>query len=257
VLVSADGEKWESAGLVTEDGVDLRDPKLSVMPDNRLLLLMGGSIYRDGKYVSRRPRVSFSSDGLGWTAPQAVLQEGDWLWRLSWHDRTAYGASYHGGGGLTGERGCTLYKTNDGLHYDKVVDWKVDGCSETTVRFELDGTMIAMVRGEGDPKTGSIGRSRPPYGSWSWTDAGQRFGGPELTILPNGQMWAGSRHYGAKQTTVLARMTDDSYQPVLTLPSGGDTSYPGFVFEDDLLWMSYYSSHEGKTSVYLAKIRLR
>ncbi len=257
VLVSADGEKWESAGLVTEDGVDLRDPKLSVTPDNRLLLLMGGSIYRDGKYVSRRPRVSFSAAGADWSAPEAILEEGDWLWRLSWHDRTAYGASYHGGGGLTGERGCTLYKTTDGLHYDKVVDWKVDGCSETTVRFELDGTMIAMVRGEGDPKTGSIGRSRPPYANWSWTEAGQRFGGPEFTILPNGQMWAGSRHYGDKQTTVLARMTDDSYQPVLTLPSGGDTSYPGFVFEDDLLWMSYYSSHEGKTSVYLAKIRLR
>src|SRR5512144_916906 len=29
VLVSADGDKWESAALVTEKGIDLRDPKLS------------------------------------------------------------------------------------------------------------------------------------------------------------------------------------------------------------------------------------
>jgi hypothetical protein len=55
---------------------------------------------------------------------------------------------------------------------------------------------------------------------------------------------------------VLARMTARSYEPVLTLPSGGDTSYPGLVFHDGLLWMSYYSSHEGKAGVYLAKIRL-
>ncbi|MCF6285976.1 MAG: exo-alpha-sialidase, partial [Candidatus Hydrogenedentes bacterium] len=43
-------------------------------------------------------------------------------------------------------------------------------------------------------------------------------------------------------------------KPVLTLPSGGDTSYPGFVWHDDVLWMTYYSSHEEKTSIYLAKI---
>ena len=54
---------------------------------------------------------------------------------------------------------------------------------------------------------------------------------------------------------VLARMTKDSYEPVLRLPSGGDCSYPGMVVYDGLLWMSYYSSHEGKTSIYLARIR--
>ena len=42
----------------------------------------------------------------------------------------------------------------------------------------------------------------------------------------------------------------------LTLPSGGDTSYAGLVWHEGLLWMSYYSSHEGKTSIYLAKVRL-
>ena len=42
----------------------------------------------------------------------------------------------------------------------------------------------------------------------------------------------------------------------LTLPSGGDTSYPGLVWHDDQLWVSYYSSHEGKTSIYLARVKL-
>ncbi|MEK8105428.1 hypothetical protein NKG94_10170 [Micromonospora sp. M12] len=32
---------------------------------------------------------------------------------------------------------------------------------------------------------------------------------------------------------------------LVALPSGGDTSYPGLVWHDDLLWVSYYSSHEG------------
>ena len=46
------------------------------------------------------------------------------------------------------------------------------------------------------------------------------------------------------------------YEPVLTLPSGGDTSYAGMVWHDGLLWVSYYSSHEGKTAIYLARVKL-
>lgn len=44
--------------------------------------------------------------------------------------------------------------------------------------------------------------------------------------------------------------------PALTLPSRGDNSYTGLVWHEGLLWVSYYSSHEGKTSIYLAKVRL-
>ena len=68
---------------------------------------------------------------------------------------------------------------------------------------------------------------------------------------PRGAVYPG----GAK--TALTRMTaDGGYEPALTFPSGGDTSYPGLVWHEGLLWMSYYSSHEGKTSIYLAKIKV-
>ena len=59
-----------------------------------------------------------------------------------------------------------------------------------------------------------------------------------------------------KPITVLAQMTRNSYDPVLALPSGGDCSYPGMVWHDGMLWVSYYSSHEGQTSIYLAKIAI-
>ena len=42
---------------------------------------------------------------------------------------------------------------------------------------------------------------------------------------------------------------------ILKLPSGGDCSYPGLVWHNNLLWVSYYSSHEGKTSIYLATVK--
>src|SRR3954453_13109704 len=45
VLESADGRAWKSIALVTEEGIDLRDPKLSVTPDDRLMIVAGGSVY--------------------------------------------------------------------------------------------------------------------------------------------------------------------------------------------------------------------
>ncbi len=65
-----------------------------------------------------------------------------------------------------------------------------------------------------------------------------------------------SRSYLGGAKTVLARLSRAAYEPVLTFPSGGDTSYAGLVWHDGLLWVSYYSSHEGKTSIYLAKVEL-
>lgn len=40
----------------------------------------------------------------------------------------------------------------------------------------------------------------------------------------------------------------------LVLPSAGDTSYPGLVRSGGELLVSYYSSHEGRTAVYLATL---
>src|SRR5262245_3810316 len=102
VLESADGEAWDPVGLVVEQGIDLRDPKLSITPDDRLMIVAGGSVYGGTKTLkSRQPRVAFSKDGREWTAPQPVLTEGEWLWRVTWHDGRAYGVSYDAGARAT------------------------------------------------------------------------------------------------------------------------------------------------------------
>src|SRR3546814_203511 len=44
VLRSADGKQWESVADMAVPGIDLRDPKLSITPDNRLMVIIGGSI---------------------------------------------------------------------------------------------------------------------------------------------------------------------------------------------------------------------
>ena len=267
VIVSDDAETWDSAVLMAEEGVDLRDPKLSVMPDGRLMVVMGGSVYENEELVTRRPRVAFSDDGRTWTPPTPVLSDGEWLWRVTWHEGRAYGVSYNIFDDDTWT--LTLVRSDDGLRYETVTRLDIPGGpNETTLRFLPDDTMIALVRRERDDRHAWIGTSRPPYTDWTWRDAGHRIGGPNFIILPDGRMWAAGRRYREEGVyeTVLARFSPERYDPVLALPTHSDpartgtgyvdTSYPGLVWHDGLLWMTYYSGRAGRASIYLAKIRL-
>jgi hypothetical protein len=274
VLESADGEKWEPVALVTEKGIDLRDPKLSITPDDRLMIAAGGSVYEGKTLLGRQPRVSFSRDGREWTAPQRVLTEGEWLWRVTWYGGKAYGVSYNAAertspqakeAAQTGkaepgpaEWKLKLVASSDGVKYDLVTHLDVPGHpNETTLRVMPDGEMVALVRREGGNTFGWIGRSRSPYREWTWKETQHRLGGPNFIRLPDGMLWAAGRSYPGGAKTVVARMTPGgTYEPALTLPSGGDNSYPGLVWHGGVLWLSYYSSHEGKSAIYLARIKI-
>ena len=85
-----------------------------------------------------------------------------------------------------------------------------------------------------------------------------KIGGPHMLRLPDGRLVAAVRLHDGGVRTSLCWIDPQSGKlaEFLKLPSGGDCSYAGLVFHTGLLWVSYYSSHEGRTAIYLAKIRL-
>jgi hypothetical protein len=105
---------------------------------------------------------------------------------------------------------------------------------------------------------GHLGIARPPYTDWTWHDLGVQIGGPNMIQLPDGRFVAVVRLYDSPVRTSLCWLDPDkgTMTEALKLPSGGDTSYAGLAWHDELLWISYYSSHEGKTSIYLAKVKI-
>lgn len=256
VLTSADGMHFASCAVLARRGTDLRDPKLSVTPDGRLMLLFGGTRFRGGSYTGRRPGVSFSRDGVEWGESHPVLGEGDWLWRVAWHRRRAYGVTYR----LESTRtwSVTLVESGDGITYREVQRLAVTSKpNETTLRFRSDGEAWAIVRREGGDKQAWLGRSRPPYRDWEWRSVGMRIGGPNLLFLPDrSAIVAGRMIRGGEARMSLAVMGKGTLQSLTDLPSGGDCGYPGLVLHRGLLWVSYYSSHEGKAAIYLAAVRL-
>lgn len=271
VLESADGHTWTSAAHVTEKDIDLRDPKFSVTPDDRLMINCGGSVYLGTKQLKgRQSRVLFTRDGRTWTAPARVLHEGEWLWRVTWRDSIAYGAAYNSGptqpGGAASEWRLILYSSRDGLTWEQVAPLAVTGRpNETTLRFLPNGDMVAMVRRESENQNGTFGVSSPPYQHWTWKETGHRFGGPNFIRSAQGGWIVTTRDHttpppGATKgvTAMIGRLGEDGrLVRLVTLPSGGDCSYAGLAWhEGGQLWVSYYSSHEGKSAIYLAKVAI-
>jgi hypothetical protein len=263
VLVSLNGDKWESAALFEEKGVDLRDPKLSITPDGRLMILIGASIYDKGicnkhlEYVvfADEKAETFSELQLVRIDP-SIQSDRNWLWRVSWGKKTGYGVLYQTSGP---EWIIYLLETNDGVNYQVVTKLDVTGKpNESTVEILKDNKIRILVRRE-DGNTGYLGYSDYPYRKWIWNDLGIRLGGPNILTLPNGKTIIGTRSFseGNPKTSLFTLDNHGKAIHLLELPSGNDTSYPGIIVVGDELWVSYYSGHEGRTSIYLAKIKYK
>ncbi len=258
VIVSDDGETWESLALITSAEYDLRDAKLTTTPDGRLMLNGAGMIAdADVRYYSM---VWFSSDdGRTWTKGRQIGDPGFWLWRTQWHDDMAYSMGYSTDRERT-QRKLRLYRSKDGGKFETLVEQlsAPAGCGEDTILFMKDQSALCLLRHETGDRMAQLGTASQPYTNWKWRDLNLRIGGPNMIQLPDGRILAATRLYRGGARTSLSWLDPDNGKltEVLKLPSGGDTSYAGLVLHEGLLWVSYYSSHEAKTSIYLAKVRI-
>jgi len=254
VLTSVDGQSWESAALLTSAISDLRDAKISVTPQGQLMLC-GAEALHDRTPHSHQSLAWFSADGFTWGPAQPIGQPNNWLWRVTWHRGAAYGIGYEVGP----DRFVRLYRSDNGRDFSPLVDRLFDEGYPNESALVFDGdTAYGLLRRDpyqGVSGTGLVGTAAAPFTEWTWRDLGVQIGGPHMIRLPDGRLLAAVRLYDGHVRTSLAWI--DPAQGTLTecgkLPSGGDTSYPGLVWRDGQVWISYYSSHEGRTSIYLAQ----
>jgi len=254
VLTSTDGKQWESAALITSKDSDLRDAKITVTPDGQLMLCGAGALHDKSK-GTHQSLAWFSKDGRNWSDPHEIGDRNFWLWRVTWHQGQAYGIGY----GCGKDKSIRLYKSDDGKKFETLVERLFDEGypNETSIVFDGD-TAYCLLRRDEKPSGGLLGVSQPPYTKWEWKELGARVGGPHMLRLDDGRYVAAVRLYDGQQRTSLVWIDPNTGKmtEVLKLPSGGDTSYAGLVMHDGLLWVSYYSSHEDKTNIYLAKVKL-
>lgn len=255
IISSKDGVNWESWAHLQMVGVDLRDPKICITPERKLMMTTAGA-YRNQKPVVHESFSWMTRDGKNWEGPFRIGDKNMWLWRVTWHNGTAYSVGYE----TEGEKLVRLYQSKNGQNFETLVPTLFDQGypNETGFEFHEDGTAFCLLRRDGEIASGQLGTASAPYTDWKWKDLGVKIGGPALLRIPDGRLIAGVRLYNGKVRTSVVEIDAEAGKltELLALPSGGDSSYPGLVWHEGILFMSYYSSHEGKTSIFLARVKL-
>lgn len=257
ILSSRNGTEWASAASITSDDADLRDPRLTLTPSCGVMLNGAAALPPPSGGVTHESRVWFSSEGTTWTAGQTIVDPNMWLWRTTWYEGVNYGIAYSVD---PADQFVRLYKSTDGETYEVLVDrlFTEGYPNEHGMTFLPDRRMVVLLRRDGEPNTALLGQSPPPYTDWTWTDLGQQIGGPDILLLPDGRIVAGTRLLDGPVRTSLSWLNVDAgtLTEFISLPSSGDTSYPGLVWHAGRLWVSYYSSHEEATGIYLAQVEI-
>jgi hypothetical protein len=254
ILSSSDAQSWSSAAVISYPGFDLRDPKFSLTPDRRLML---SAAMRFGpEQGSLQSLAWYSLNGRDWGDPFKIGDPGFWLWRVSWHLGNAFSMAYSTGP----ERFLRLYSGPEGLRFQTLADkvYAENAPTEATLVFSSSDIALCLLRRDGGTGTASLGTSRPPYRAWQWRDLGVRLASPNLLRLPDDRLVAAGLLDDGKPRVSLCWLdaSTGTLSEFLTLPSAGESGYPGMVWQANRLWISYHSSHEGKTAVYLATVRV-
>lgn len=258
VIRSQNGEEWTSVALMEWDGGDVRDAKLSVSSEDQLMLSGAVRFLKPIDGNKHQSVTWLSRDGEHWSDPfSCPTGLGTWRWSATWHKGTAFSFGYSG----KDKQGC-LYRSKDGKTWEVVKDDVYPDAetygNETSLVFLEDDTAYCLLRRDKGSCSGMLGVSHPPYTEWKWGDLGTRIGGPKMIPFGKDRFLAAVRLYDGGQRTSLCWIDarEGKLTEALKLPSGGDTSYAGLVLHDEVLWVSYYSSHQGKTAIYLAKVKV-
>lgn len=259
MLSSEDGQLWERVIRFTASTGDLRDPKLGIGRDNELFVYATSALKDKSKHTHQSVQWN-SEDGKNWPVRLEIGEPDSWLWRVARHPSGYYGWGY----GTNTERFIRLYKSPTGHRFAPITPKLLADLgypNETAMIMERDQAWCLLRRdGKAPLNTALLGTAKAPFTDWSWRDLGIQIGGPSMLRLPSGQFLATVRLYDApKVRTALCTLDVEKgkLKELLTLPSSGDSSYAGMVWHQQKLWISYYSSHEGKSSIYLAEVDIK
>lgn len=260
ILTSSDAQSWHEHSRLSWQGGDLRDPKLSINPQQQLIMSAGMRWAVPSTFNSRLYSLAWQlhPDNQAWLLSwDSDTAEGTWRWATTWHQGYAYSVGYGG----ADQQGC-LYRSLDGLHWQAWLkpffpDARVFS-NETSLVSDGE-RLVCLTRRDAPGGIKALwGQAQGDAQRWQWQTLPLAIGGPKLLKLSNGEWVMAVRRINFKRRTAKTRLY--KWKPKTgrvklwrTLPSGGDCSYAGLVEREGVLYISYYSSHEdNQNRIYLA-----
>jgi hypothetical protein len=270
---------------------DLRDPKITIMQNNKLFL----SAYARKKEINSNGEEIKTSENTYWTSCDGVQWQHQgffaapfhWCWRLSVRNNEIFSLAYerrtenlylYSGASLENLKAqpkAVLSKDSHGLGYP----------NESDLCFISKTQAIAIVRRDADTFSTQLGRSCAPFEVWDWQDLPIYLASPKILALNKREVLIAAR-YEHSILTPLPTMQEQAIQYfgsgdeklafcdeelktglfklnlqnndlnlLLALPSADDNGYPGLVRDDNGFWLSYYSTPQAaRTQVYLCYV---
>jgi len=249
IIGSVDSQRWEPIAKIDYGAAEaMREPRLSVTPDNRLMLAFH-AVMIAGLDAKVKTLVRFSHEGKIWT-PSETLGDPEFT-------ATAFG--WNLGKGLIVSHSIDqqrVYMTTDGVRTTPLgpAAPMTGAARESAFVYLPNHNILSLTRREDG--TAMSATSVSPYRGWRWRDAGLRIDGPpNLLRIPDGRVVAAVK-IGTRTTLCWLNATSGELTEFLALPSSGELGHAGLAWSDGLLLVAYGSAHEGKQSIYLARVRL-
>lgn len=290
-------DDWAATADFTHPCGDLRDPKFLVTED--VLYLMCGCYLPN---PAHRPSLdtllpapqdnllqtylAYTTDGETWSDLQPILRPNYWGWSGVYNGLIWTIASYHTGA-LNDASSIALWRGKTPLTLGLIGNIYEGGSYERSpgqgYRYPSSTPFEPVLWADLELNTYGcavrthmflhLGFCCAPYtaADWRWHNTQQRIHPSAVLQTPQGLLVAGraltinrcnpSETY--ETTTVLYALEGRTLEPLLTLPSGGDTGYCGLALgpEDGTILVSYYSQHdvpEGLpgAAVYVATVEI-
>ncbi len=267
IMRSGDLKAWEPCGRLNTLGDD-RDPHFTVT-DETLYVYFG--VWDLDHQPGSRPvgrgsvRSGFASsrNGTTWSKVKAVYEPGFWLWRVRHHDGAFYSLAYTAHRPKPAVREVRLLCSDNGLTWDAIstVTNKRDS-GESDIWFNPDGSVWCVLRTGERPGHGWIHRSDSARRKWTDVDTGQLIHSPVIANWKDRFFVSGrGRAEGKGYVTKIWELIDDKAVELITLPSGGDTAYPGLIVDraslaegqPPALFVSWYSQHDKESETHSTK----
>ncbi|MFA6241163.1 MAG: hypothetical protein WC655_09550 [Candidatus Hydrogenedentales bacterium] len=255
VMTSADLKTWTTCGVLDTLGDD-RDPHFTATDD--MLFVYFGTwdlAHQEGHALPDRGKVrsyfASTQDGKTWSKIQAVYEPGFWLWRVRRHDGVFYSAAYTAYRPKPDMRETRLVKSTDGLEWTTVTTvTKERMAGEADFHWTPSGEVWIISRTGDKAGDAEWFRSDASMTSWKATPTGVFIHSPAIAEWKDRVFIAG-RGKAEKSVTRLWEIVGDKFVECITLPSDGDTAYPGLIVDPASLqtdtpafFISWYSQHE-------------
>jgi hypothetical protein len=264
---SVDGRSFEQIASLRLPGRDIRDPKLGMIAGRLFLYVQANDSFFA---IPSETLVATSEDGEQWTEFAPVdAPPGARFWRPKSPD----GRTWYVPVVVRQPARALLLRSGDGRRWSKVSTiHEGEGADETAVAFGPEGRAVATVRLEpeeggllGSERGGTvIATADPPYQHWDQqTSRVTRLDGPALFAIGD-RFFAVGRHQPgerglftrlgsawSRKRTALYSVGETGLSHLADLPSTGDTSYAGVVFDGDAVLIAYYTTRPDRDVPWL------